>query len=234
MHDQNAFLTLTYAPEHLPKNGSLDKTHFQKFMKRLRFNTGAKIRYFHCGEYGEKLSRPHYHALIFGYGFDDKYQWSKSQKTGEPLFRSNVLEAAWKHGHASIGTVTEESAGYVSRYILKKVVGDPAEAHYEGKQPEYISGSMRPGIGRSWFERYWRDCYPKDFVTLSGKRYPVPKYYDALLERMDPDLFEEVRENRIQRAADRQQEDEKRLRQKDRAIGLRQNHFDNRKLENAM
>lgn len=39
LHEENCFITLTYNPEHLPKSNSLDKSHFQKFMKRLRKNT---------------------------------------------------------------------------------------------------------------------------------------------------------------------------------------------------
>jgi hypothetical protein len=43
---------------------------------------GGKIRFFHCGEYGDKTRRPHYHALIFGYGFPDKKIFKK-QKSGD-------------------------------------------------------------------------------------------------------------------------------------------------------
>ena len=34
-------------------------------MKRLRKRCGDGIRFFHCGEYGEEFSRPHYHAILF-------------------------------------------------------------------------------------------------------------------------------------------------------------------------
>ena len=73
MHEDNCFITLTYDDENIPWDGSLNKQHFQAFMKRLRWhNKEKKIRYFHVGEYGEQLSRPHYHALIFNHDFDDK------------------------------------------------------------------------------------------------------------------------------------------------------------------
>ena len=61
----NCFVTLTYRDRlecsqeqlekgyHVPDDWSLHKEHFQKFMKRLRkaFHP-QKIRFFHCGEYG--------------------------------------------------------------------------------------------------------------------------------------------------------------------------------------
>ena len=56
--EKNCFITLTYNDENLPKDGSLDVTHFQKFMKRLRKKHGAGIRFYHCGEYGDKFGFP--------------------------------------------------------------------------------------------------------------------------------------------------------------------------------
>ena len=53
MHEQNCFLTLTYSNENLPGGGNLRHRDFQKFMKRLRFKTGKKVRFYMCGEYGD-------------------------------------------------------------------------------------------------------------------------------------------------------------------------------------
>lgn len=73
LYPENSFITLTFSDEVLAKRGvSLDKRDFQLFMKRLRkFTGGQMIRYFHCGEYGAKTFRPHYHALLFNLGFPD-------------------------------------------------------------------------------------------------------------------------------------------------------------------
>jgi len=43
MHEDNCFITLTYAPEYLPPDGSLVKSDFQKFMKRLRKQVKKKF-----------------------------------------------------------------------------------------------------------------------------------------------------------------------------------------------
>ena len=70
LYDNNCFITLTFNDEYVMP--SLDKSIFQKFMKRLRrMFPDARIRYFMCGEYGDKLSRPHYHACLFGFDFPD-------------------------------------------------------------------------------------------------------------------------------------------------------------------
>ena len=65
LHEDNCFITLTYDDAHLPTDLSLNVSHFQKFMKRLRKRFGEGIRFFHCGEYGENFGRPHYHACLF-------------------------------------------------------------------------------------------------------------------------------------------------------------------------
>ena len=109
MHEHNAFITLTFDKEHLPDDHSIRKEHLQKFFKRLRKRIGVDIRYFACGEYGSRNNRPHYHAIIFGYDFPDKYLHTKT-RNGDLLFRSPTLEKAWKFGYSLIGHVTFESA----------------------------------------------------------------------------------------------------------------------------
>ena len=72
----NIFITLTYDNDHLPQHNTLIKKDFQDFMKRLRkhkkANTSNPIRYYQCGEYGEKFGRPHYHAILFNTNFRDR------------------------------------------------------------------------------------------------------------------------------------------------------------------
>ena len=118
MYDDNCFITLTYSNQHIPADGSLDVRVFQKFMKRLRKRFGDGIRFYHCGEYGSLLGRPHYHACLFNFDFPDKYLWKENN--GQKLYRSPSLEELWPYGYSSIGTVTFESAAYVARYILKR------------------------------------------------------------------------------------------------------------------
>jgi hypothetical protein len=198
MHEHNAFITLTFNEENLPDDHSIRKEHLQKFFKRLRKHLGVDIRYFACGEYGKQNNRPHYHAIIFGYDFPDKYLFSKS-RNGDLYFRSPTLEKAWKFGHSVIGNMTFESAAYVARYVMKKRKGDQDEIDEYYKlldtetgevhqlEPEFCLMSRRPGIGKTWLEKFKSDT-DKDFITIRGKKMSLPKYYDNLLEQLGEDL----------------------------------------------
>ncbi|WNK13817.1 MAG: replication initiator protein [Microvirus sp.] len=205
----SSFLTLTYAPEHLPQGGSLVKRDFQLFMKRLRKHLNKRVSYYMCGEYGTKGDRPHYHAILFGEDFlFDRVVISR--KRGVTLYRSPTLDSLWGLGFASIGNVTFQSAAYVARYCMKKITGEDAEAHYRRVDtdtgevyqllPEFNQMSLKPGIGQGWFEAYSADVYPDDFIVIEGKRVRSPKYYDRLLERSNPDLLERVKRARKARA----------------------------------
>ena len=105
LHDANSFITLTYRPDELPPDGSLQKSHFQKFMKRLRKRILPKlIRFFHCGEYGDKGARPHYHACVFGYDFPDKKLYTV--RDGVRLYVSEELQEVWPLGFSTVGDVS--------------------------------------------------------------------------------------------------------------------------------
>jgi hypothetical protein len=209
-HDANAFITLTYAPEHLPSDHSIHKEELQKFFKRLRKELGdVKIRYFACGEYGEQNNRPHYHAIIFGTDFPDKQIHTK--KNGNVLYRSATLEKVWTLGHSLIGEVTFESAAYVARYVTKKFKGDEDEKneHYKivdpetgeihQQEPEFCLMSRRPGLGREWLEKFKGDT-DKDFITLRGKKMKLPKYYDSVIE-MEDEIAYQYRKGKRRRQA---------------------------------
>ena len=206
LYDDNCFITLTYDDAHLPTGRTLELEEFQKFMKRLRFNLEPKIiRFFHCGEYGEKRGRPHYHALIFNHDFGDKKLWKKENEI--PLYTSDELSSHWPLGFSSLGAITFQSASYVARYVMKKVTGELAANHYEwvspetgeifDRKPEYTTMSRRDGLGKSWYNCYKRtDIYDHDMVVLNGHKMRPPKYYDRLFEHENPQEMEKIKKKR--------------------------------------
>lgn len=210
LHEENCFLTLTYDDEHLPSGQTLVKHHHQDFMKRLRARIQPKrVRFFHCGEYGDLNDRPHYHTLLFGHEFADKElysQGSSGSEGGNRLYTSRTLSRLWGHGFASIGALTFDSAAYVARYCLKKINGDRADSHYWACDPrtgelhqitpEYSTMSRNPGIAADWFAKFQNDVYPSDDVVLNGQRMKPAKFYDYLLEKEDPELLAEIKKAR--------------------------------------
>ncbi len=224
----SSFITLTYDNDHLPSKflvgnslsgeplygGVLVKKHFQDFMKRLRKKfSDVKIRFYHCGEYGSKFSRPHYHAIIFNFDFPDKEIFRESE--GRQLFISKDLSSLWPFGFSTIGNVTFDSIAYVARYVTKKINGSLSENHYKRLvvdengvlldeihlPKEYSTMSNRPGIGLEYYKRYKSEIYPSDFIILqNGRRMRPPKYYDLKFEIEDPVSFSKIKHKRLLKA----------------------------------
>ncbi len=216
LYEDNCFITLTYRPKDLPVDGSLCKRDFQLFMKRLRKEFVSyflcvidgvhrsipvnPIRFFHCGEYGEKLSRPHYHACLFNFDFEDKQFFS--ERDGCVLYTSEALERLWPLGFSTVGDFTFETAAYCARYCVKKINGLKAVNHYVDKEtgvvlsPEYATMSRRPGIGRYWFDKFGDEVFPFDEVLLRGAILKPPRYYSNIYELSDPEGFLHVQRKR--------------------------------------
>jgi len=205
LHLNNSFVTFTYNDGNLPEGGALHKPDMQAFWKRLRKAIyPQKIRTLYCGEYGGETFRPHYHALVFGYNFPDK----KIHRNPGPHagYTSDLLKDLWPMGYTEVGEFNWESAQYCVGYVTKKMNGPLAEEKLARVDPdtgetwqvpnEFMHMSNRPGIGRKWIEKYIGDCYPKDFVTQNGRRFKVPKYYDAELEKQNREMFEQVKAKR--------------------------------------
>lgn len=202
LHPHNIFLTLTFNDQNLNANYSLQTQDFQNFMKRLRkrfyskkfarkypnFHSG-KIRYFHCGEYGDNFSRPHHHACLFNLDFPDKKLYKRT-RDGHNLYSSQLLDELWQgQGYAYFGAVTFESAAYVARYCTKKINGQAAEQHYQGRKPEYMTCSKNPAIGLDWIKKFISDAFPSDFIIMNGKKMRPARYYEKYLEKTDNEAY---------------------------------------------
>ena len=212
LHEKSIFCTLTYDEEHLPRTpntreATLVPRHFTNFMKLLRFNISkyypdnGNIRFFGCGEYGSETKRSHYHIIIFGFEPSDKKLY-KTTFTGFKLYNSAFLEKCWPYGFINFGSVTFESAAYVARYCTKKITGDGAEEFYGEREPEFVRMSRRPGIAKEWFDKYYKDVYPNDYIVIrDGIKVRPPKYFDKLAEKYFPDMLDDVKEARIEAGA---------------------------------
>ncbi|WP_445779307.1 rolling circle replication-associated protein [Shewanella sp.] len=184
---------------------SILRHHMQKFNKDLRERLAPlPLRFLYCGEYGKAtqrngwIPRPHYHSILFNYDFPDK-RFFKFIGT-KPYYNSDFLSSLWPHGHAVISDFTFDSAAYVGGYVTEKVGGKGKNHHYKNRIPEFAGWSNRPGLGRFWLDKYWRDVYPSDELAVDvGSRIILlrpPRAYDKRMNEIDPILFESVREKR--------------------------------------
>ncbi|WNK14530.1 MAG: replication initiator protein [Microvirus sp.] len=209
LHSENCFITLTYARDTLPPNGSLEHKDFQKFIRSVRKKTKRNIRYYVCGEYGPENQRPHYHACIFGLDFHDRIHAGTSA-SGEKYYESETLSALWKHGRCSVQDLNTQTAGYCSRYIMTKALGETAKTAYQKISdtgeliqlaPEYAKMSLKPGLGQWWYQKYQADIHKKDkAIDATGKVHAPPRYYDKLLKRRNAERLEELQEARATKA----------------------------------
>uniref|UniRef100_A0AAU8AXP0 Replication initiator protein n=1 Tax=Dulem virus 166 TaxID=3145643 RepID=A0AAU8AXP0_9VIRU len=209
-HDSNYFVTLTYDDEHLPvneivdtetgeivKHATLVKRDLQLFIKRLRKQTGQKIRYYACGEYGSQTYRPHYHAILFGLTLDDLRLY-KMSPDGYNYYNSQTLDDIWKNGYSVITNVTWDTCAYTARYILKKKFGSAAEFYVRNSiEPEFTTMSRRPGIGRNYYEKNKNTMFDTDFLYLGGpdgsRSIKPPRYFERLFDAENPDVFKNRR-----------------------------------------
>lgn len=238
MHPVSCFATLTYRDEKLPPGGSLDTRDLELFWKKLRHRVKTKIRYFACGEYGEKRSRPHYHACIFGWrpSRNETEIVGKSKK-GNLQFSSDTLSSAWPYGWAVWTEFDPSCARYAAHYTadkLKKYALDEIDPEtglkpYERMEidgtvyqlvPEFQRQSNRPGLGIKWLEENFAHVFHRDSVIMDGREYPPPRAYWKWLKENQPELAEKVAAKRRAEIAERPYETGLRQMQKEKAFGL--------------
>lgn len=216
MHSANSFITLTFDEKKTANRRllfSLDYREFQLFLKRARKECGP-FRYFVAGEYGEKFLRPHYHACLFGLGFDDR-EYLRELDSGFKLYRSALLEKLWPFGFSSVADVSFETAAYVARYCVKKITGPRAEDHYIGmdsetgeffrKTPEFCRMSLGRekghGLGMPWISKYKSSVYREDGTAFMWQRGGIkmrpPKAFDLYLRDHFPIEFDDVQFERM-------------------------------------
>lgn len=184
-----AFVTLTYEDVFLPY--SLNPAHLQKYFKRLRRDLdGRKIKFFACGEYGDKLEsmqavypkarfgRPHYHAIIFGVSpIADR----EILKENWPYADWNALELT-KRGRKAIGDVTFGSCHYVAGYVQKKLIGKKAAMKYAecGVIPPFVR--MSKGIALKFVEENKKILSETLTFSYGGYKTALPKYFRDKLQ----------------------------------------------------
>lgn len=151
LHADNAFVTLTYNDDHVPRDGSLVPRDLQLwlkvFRKKLLPNT---VRYFAVGEYGDVNERPHYHIALFGYPPCARGRTALN-RAGKCCTVCDLLSDTWNKGRVFVGSLEPESAGYIAGYVTKKMTSMDDE-RLRGRHPEFARMSRRPGLGVGYMD----------------------------------------------------------------------------------
>lgn len=172
LHQETAFVTLTYADKNLPPGGHLVKRDAQLWQKNLRERSAKPLRFVTVGEYGDQEGRPHYHAAVFGQANPD------------------IISASWSAGFTYTAGLGVESAAYIVSYLLKR---NNTEERCDGKPPEFKIQSNRPGIGMDAVKRM--RLPPGEIPTavrLQNSIYPLGRYLTNGLRLRQGETIEEI------------------------------------------
>lgn len=189
------FVTLTYKPRYLPKEGvegypiikdseddaqgNLRPEDMTLFFKRLRKyidtkGNKQKIRYIYCGEYGTIRHRPHYHAIIYGLTPTD--------------IAEETIQKIWGMGKVVLDAkvVTEYGIQYTVGYCSKKILDSYSkrENYYKrGRLPPFLRTSK--GIGKDWALQHKDDFLRTGYITYKRGEVPIPRYYLKVIKRTE-------------------------------------------------
>lgn len=171
------YIDLTFNDEHVKKYPKLDKSQFQRFLKRLmNFNTRGvpkyaksvkvskikgkhpKIKYFATGEYGTKFFRPHWHLILINFPYNQ-------------IDTEKLIDLAWNESDVSIGFdkcgyLKEGGIFYVVDYLFKNLKKDSIKLKSNN-------------IGESYITKNRVDYHQKKqegSIRLRNMVYPMPRY----------------------------------------------------------
>ena len=229
--ENNYFLTLTYDDEHLTPGRQIDietgevfeapyatlvPEELTKFMKDLRryykyHYDHDNIRFYACGEYGDKSGRPHFHVILFNMPIFD-LEYFHTNHAGDKLYLSETIANIWGKGHVIVGDVTWNSAAYTARYVMKKIKGPKAKETYDsmGLVPEFVRMSRGEGIGRAYYEANKDKIYEHDEIVITNgkglaKVIKPSKYYDRLYDIENPEIMAAIKAKRQELAKESMQ-----------------------------
>lgn len=207
LHNESAFLTLTYNDKNLPPHSGLQYADLFKFWKRVKQQLirkhSIKLRYYAVGEYGDKTLRPHYHACIFGHAFVHDRMILRT--TPHLLWTSPILEQAWGLGNVSVGALNFRTARYTASYVTKKLRSKQQYVRTDEQTGELIKleqprSFMSRNLGKDWWIQNYNYVTAHDHVVIDGRRQKPPRCYDKWLQQRNEIPHQMLKEERKERS----------------------------------
>lgn len=184
----------------------LCKDHYQKFLKRLRTNTGiTDLTYCLAGEYGKKYGRPHFHLILFTnstltkrdidrawsvalFHDGDRWRYKTNQKNGktryfsigrtqfDDLVRNGTLNTAAKVKVDGNYMNAAHCFSYVCKYVCKN-------DDYNRLRVDIAYQNL---FKKQKFTKIYNDSVPAErvqqYLTFTNTNYNLEQY-NALLNR---------------------------------------------------
>lgn len=163
--DSAVFVTLTYSEKYYPEQFGLVKRHLQLYLKRLRKKC-PRLRYYAVGEYGSRTGRAHYHGIFFNANESAIREcWTLFNKV------KNKVEPI---GIVHVGTCTEASIQYVTKYIIQK------GSAVDGLNPPFSIMSRAYGLGLNYLSDAmlkWHREGDRIYMVVHGEKVRLPRFY---------------------------------------------------------
>lgn len=203
-HKDNCFLTVTYCDDKLPLNflrtPTLMRSDLDGLVKRVRSLYPEKdIRYLASGEYSSK-GRPHYHICFFGLSIEDFVNHTNHYHNTS---NGVVLEdfVSWKKGGCLVAPFDVKTAFYVAKYLVKsgKSKDDYAKINIE---PEFISQSRRPALGKRYAMLNKNRLLKDGFIRCKGQKFKIPRYFVDSILNDGSDEYQDFKERLNSKAID--------------------------------
>lgn len=198
-HLQSTFVTLTYRdapqmqgpllPGQTRPGPTLIRKDLSDWLKRLRIAyqranaNSLPLRFFGCGEYGDKHERPHYHVILFGYpGCAYTRSRYDDGRTIDCCASCDLIRDTWKLGIVQSERLAQAHIRYIAGYVLKKMTSKH-DRRLNGRAPEFSGGSLRAGgMGIGTVPELARRSQKTNYDVISqvplhnGKRGNIGRY----------------------------------------------------------
>lgn len=194
------FLTLTYNNSSIPRvfnsdskivnnkiiytDTTLVKSHLQNFFKRLRYyldKEKRKIKYYACGEYGDKTDRAHYHVILLG-----MKSWSFQDRM--------LIKKCWTYGFVHFGDASVSAGRYVAKYCNKVHESYDYKKRYlfQGREVPFKLSSL--GFGKRYVEQEKDNIYNNLCIQNNKFQMSIPRTYYRWLCKMFSDFKDKIKE----------------------------------------
>ncbi len=198
------FTTHTYDDDNLPLDGSVSYRHMKNTIQSIRRKYDKDTRYYSQNEYGGNSKRAHTHFALFGLEINDLKIYDSDNS-----LKSESMDKIWKYGTTNIQRLEFGNCLYISSHHYQEKSNQNTKSHLipyihpvtfeiiKERKPEFSTRSL--GIGREFYNLYFNDLFNNDSIIVNQQKFPVPKYFMNKLKSDDPELYEELKQLRLEK-----------------------------------